>query len=94
MIPIQMLLFQHTATRRWLESPFQPMPSRDLGFNTQPPEGGWFQGVGIVGFLHAFQHTATRRWLDHLPYRWIYRLLFQHTATRRWLAVISMIFKH
>ena len=33
------------------------------GFNTQPPEGGWFQIKRISGAVEMFQHTATRRWL-------------------------------
>ena len=33
--------FQHTATRRWLGMPSPPACEVALGFNTQPPEGGW-----------------------------------------------------
>ena len=31
------------------------------GFNTQPPEGGWFRVTGTVHLPKAFQHTAARR---------------------------------
>ena len=29
-----------------------------LGFNTQPPEGGWAVGSAIVSAFGKFQHTA------------------------------------
>ena len=63
------LLFQHTATRRWLvrrwtdSSPF-------LCFNTQPPEGGWASNTGGrkegVVSTHSHPKVAGRaegRWI-------------------------------
>ena len=57
------LMFQHTATRRWLLA-IDFIPNLIISsFNTQPPEGGCKKShpkrMDIVGF----QHTATRRWL-------------------------------
>ena len=37
--PFQLAMFQHTATRRWLQVLLRSITSR-RGFNTQPPEGG------------------------------------------------------
>ena len=32
-----------------------------LGFNTQPPEGGWLAHIGLGVHSCEFQHTAARR---------------------------------
>ena len=32
-----------------------------LGFNTQPPEGGWVSGKEYTITSEQFQHTAARR---------------------------------
>ena len=64
------VLFQHTATRRWLVRRRINGRYRRLGFNTQPPEGGWIMLKTMMIFMLWFQHTATRRWLElvaHLP---------------------------
>ena len=53
------------------------------GFNTQPPEGGWWARIMAFDWGYAFQHTAARRRLVSgvvLPFFWG---LFQHTAARR-----------
>ena len=34
-------------------------------FNTQPPEGGWFQVASTLRVSTMFQHTAARRRLDY-----------------------------
>ena len=39
----RLLLFQHTAARRRLAEPKSCKRSQ-IGFNTQPPEGGWPEG--------------------------------------------------
>ena len=39
---IEFYLFQHTAARRRLGYSSAPCRAFRLGFNTQPPEGGWF----------------------------------------------------
>ena len=36
------ILFQHTAARRRLGAALQFYTRNLDGFNTQPPEGGWF----------------------------------------------------
>ena len=33
----------------------------DLGFNTQPPEGGWADKDAVIYPPYWFQHTAARR---------------------------------
>ena len=35
------------------------------GFNTQPPEGGWFLKYQLDLVISLFQHTAARRRLGH-----------------------------
>ena len=37
-------MFQHTAARRRLESGLSRLNKMSVGFNTQPPEGGWSGG--------------------------------------------------
>ena len=34
------------------------------GFNTQPPEGGWYFVNSMSDLFHEFQHTAARRRLE------------------------------
>ena len=54
-------MFQHTAARRRL-APVRRFRRADYrGFNTQPPEGGWFLGYPTLTVGHQFQHTAARR---------------------------------
>ena len=36
------------------------------GFNTQPPEGGWFDTHQTILMMVLFQHTAARRRLDYV----------------------------
>ena len=54
-----------------------------VGFNTQPPEGGWIIPCRFGTWYSMFQHTAARRRLDELPEEEFNALLFQHTAARR-----------
>ena len=56
---------------------------RVLGFNTQPPEGGWQVCVLLNAATASFQHTAARRRLGVLFYIPIHEASFQHTAARR-----------
>ena len=85
--PIVTALFQHTATRRWLQIRSSALDHDVRCFNTQPPEGGclWLLLVGDWGLW--FQHTATRRWLLARWRHWMTCRKFQHTATRRWLLI-------
>ena len=39
-------------------------PAWVFGFNTQPPEGGWFGLIISSAIYQMFQHTAARRRLD------------------------------
>ncbi len=52
--------FQHTAARRRLRLPKHDQ-SHSLGFNTQPPEGGWYEQLKTQKTAQKFQHTAARR---------------------------------
>ena len=54
-------LFQHTAARRRLDGVLYDGSELTLGFNTQPPEGGWRADSGGLVFEGLFQHTAARR---------------------------------
>ena len=38
--------------------------TNSFGFNTQPPEGGWFHFRGVPSIHLRFQHTAARRRLE------------------------------
>ena len=57
------------------------------GFNTQPPEGGWFVLRFIPVTFCVFQHTAARRRLVLIDTADIAEMMFQHTAARRRLGV-------
>ncbi len=54
-----------------------------LGFNTQPPEGGWVSDSLLALCAVKFQHTAARRRLELVFMLDIRAGLFQHTAARR-----------
>ena len=41
-------LFQHTAARRRLGTVMFTGSLKKLGFNTQPPEGGWPKEINII----------------------------------------------
>ena len=58
----RVMAFQHTAARRRLDGKLKAAKSKD-GFNTQPPEGGWFYPfVNPFRCISSrFQHTAARR---------------------------------
>ena len=58
-----------------------------MGFNTQPPEGGWAITFEAFRFDKAFQHTAARRRLVHAGNITTRAYLFQHTAARRRLGI-------
>ena len=53
------------------------------GFNTQPPEGGWFSIAALCRSAFWFQHTAARRRLGNCANQSRNTALFQHTAARR-----------
>ncbi len=53
------------------------------GFNTQPPEGGWFRPHFAHEFAEMFQHTAARRRLGSTCGDIQTGQRFQHTAARR-----------
>ena len=53
-------LFQHTAARRRLGLQ-TALILYAVGFNTQPPEGGWTNEPLYSDRLFLFQHTAARR---------------------------------
>ena len=54
-----------------------------IGFNTQPPEGGWIPSSKSLIGLPMFQHTAARRRLVMDKWTEFNNRLFQHTAARR-----------
>ena len=60
--PAQTNRFQHTAARRRLDATLKVISLR-LGFNTQPPEGGWGR-YSHRRRKETFQHTAARRRLE------------------------------
>ena len=77
-------LFQHTATRRWLQ---RDQRDRDkiLSFNTQPPEGGCermeqCERLEVCFNTQPPEGGCVKRLTGRNK-----ELMFQHTATRRWL---------
>ena len=56
-------------------------------FNTQPPEGGWFDQHRFTLTTVMFQHTAARRRLVINGFAQCCDTAFQHTAARRRLAL-------
>ena len=54
-------MFQHTAARRRLVGGQLLTFCRIVGFNTQPPEGGWLATSALRQHHSMFQHTAARR---------------------------------
>ena len=54
-------MFQHTAARRRLGVRTVQARHDGVGFNTQPPEGGWQPKLVMMGQKTKFQHTAARR---------------------------------
>ena len=54
-----------------------------MGFNTQPPEGGWYLHSFTKSLVIGFQHTAARRRLGFAGLFAIGLVMFQHTAARR-----------
>ena len=57
-------VFQHTAARRRLAIISSALTALMLSFNTQPPEGGWWETVKSALISGWFQHTAARRRLE------------------------------
>ena len=47
------VVFQHTAARRRLETP-ACSTLLTTGFNTQPPEGGWFESTATIAITGRF----------------------------------------
>ena len=82
--PVKFLRFQHAAARRRLVRFGRPF-LRLESFNTQPPEGGWYNRAG----KNRTENVSTRSrpkaagcaYFFHIPYGG-----FQHAAARRRLA--------
>ena len=55
-------LFQHTATRRWLQSRVLSTNITDFVSTHSHPKVA-ATSLSLFNQVHAFQHTATRRWL-------------------------------
>ena len=68
-------VFQHTAARRRLGRAVRAPHLRGLGFNTQPPEGGW-------GLHHPSQHPSQTSFNTQPP-EGGWNLRFASTAGRR-----------
>ena len=67
--------FQHTAARRRLLMGIWCITGC-VGFNTQPPEGGWFFNFYCSVNLFSFQHTAARRRLYQYVHQQLYAQRF------------------
>ena len=82
-------MFQHTAARRRLDSPFIPLLVQPIGFNTQPPEGGWQLERRLVSRRHLVS-THSRPKAAGFDVGFIAAVRsFQHTAARRRLAKLA-----
>ena len=77
--------FQHTAARRRLVERAHGGHRRDIGFNTQPPEGGWQPHRAPQGAQKVSTHSRPKAAgsKPSNPASWCW---FQHTAARRRLA--------
>ena len=76
-------LFQLTAARRRLENTMAAAYHRQICFNSQPPEGGWQNGLLAPVYDGVFQLTAARRRLGLSLKAWVATWQFQLTAARR-----------
>ena len=77
-------MFQHTATRRWLE--FNKLDEIVHYVFQHTATRRWLEFNKLDEIVHyVFQHTATRRWLAEAKINQVAAWEFQHTATRRWL---------
>ena len=82
-------MFQLTAARRRLEERDEAIETA-LGFNSQPPEGGWKVAQQVYRRCR-FQLTAARRRLEiPIPIR-MKSLTFQLTAARRRLDIAGRL---
>ena len=54
------------------------MGLENVCFNTQPPEGGWWDGFGKAAQLIEFQHTAARRRLGDF---FVITTIYGHVST-------------
>ena len=76
-------LFQHTAARRRLVCIDCQREQEKYGFNTQPPEGGWFHISQITFRRVSFNTQPPEGGWNHLAIVSRGRAGFQHTAARR-----------
>ena len=60
-------------------------------FNTQPPEGGWWEFKDVGNNIYMFQHAAARRRLVLDVGASNYVTMFQHAAARRRLETACVI---
>ena len=80
------LKFQHTAARRRLGWQGSILRST-MGFNTQPPEGGWFQSAISLDSYKGFNTQPPEGgWISMFMLDGPH-IKFQHTAARRRLEV-------
>ena len=80
-----LILFQHTATRRWLLIAVIRKSTPDSGFNTQPPEGGCPSVLGYSRRVVSFNTQPPEGGCSRSFKKPRSFFAFQHTATRRWL---------
>ena len=81
---VLLLMFQHTAARRRLGTVAKGFGAVMVGFNTQPPEGGWYR-ANTAPFKAALVSTHSRPKAAGCRNRQLllFWLKFQHTAARR-----------
>ena len=81
--------FQHTAARRRLDTT-QKSNNCFIGFNTQPPEGGWNQLAAMTCFVESFNTQPPEGGWRCFLSRLLIQSPFQHTAARRRLGGVSV----
>ena len=81
--------FQHTAARRRLDGLTQQAVADITGFNTQPPEGGWWALIWSARWTKCFNTQPPEGGWPHWALTVRTSSRSQHTAARRRLAVPS-----
>ena len=88
-----MTRFQHTAARRRLVS-FVKKQLLPIGFNTQPPEGGWGKSLKRQSTRCRFNTQPPEGgWVEAVDVAHCFQT-FQHTAARRRLEPLSKALLH
>ena len=85
------VLFVSTHSRLKAAAVGRVVYTRSLGFNTQPPEGGWDSKAQKVFVVHKVSTHSRPKAAGNQAGMVAGKEMFQHTAARRRLAVAGLI---